>query len=255
MIVSLKKASTGLTAQSIRMDIVGNNVANINSTGFKKSSAVFEDLLYQEVNRLGLPVGENVFAGSGVRISETKKDFRQGALMETGRNLDFAIDGNGFFAVELPNGEIAFTRDGSFSVDREGFLVTGGGLRVFPYVQVPENWNSIRVNSTGEVIVVYEDGITEELGILTIFDVPNPGGMISLGRGLYSPSDASGEPIEGVPGADGFGVVKQGFLEMSNVDLGEEMTEMILAQRSFQLNAKLIHTFDEMWYLANSIRG
>ena len=255
MIESLKNASSGLTAQSIRMDTVGNNIANVNSTGFKKSSVVFEDLLYQEIERLGMPVGENVFSGSGVRVSETKKDFRQGSLMETGRDFDLAVDGHGFLGVELPNGETAFTRDGSFSLDGEGFLVTSGGLRVYPYVQVPENWERITVNHTGEVIITYEDGMREEIGMLAIFDVPNPGGMISLGRGLYSPTDASGAAVQGVPGSDGLGVIKQGFLELSNVDLGEEMAEMILAQRSFQLNAKLIHTFDEMWYLANSIRG
>ncbi|NLO89002.1 MAG: flagellar basal-body rod protein FlgG [Clostridia bacterium] len=254
MIESLKNASSGLRAQSIRMDTVSNNIANINSTGFKKSSVVFEDLLYQEIEKPGMPVGENVFSGSGVRVSETKKDLRQGPLTETGRDFDLAVYGKGFFGVELPNGEIAYTRDGSFGIDVEGYLVTGTGLRVYPYVQMPENWERITVKDTGEIIVTYEDGTREEIGSFSVFVVPNPSGLNSLGRGLYSPTEASGAPVQGTPGSDGLGVIKQGFLEQSNVDLGEEVAEMILSQRSLQLNAKLIHTFDEMWYIANNIR-
>jgi len=254
MLTSLNNAAMGMRAQALYMDTIGNNVANINSIAFKKNRVTFEDAYYQRVAAPGIPVGENVVTGGGVAVSGTEKDFAQGALMLTGRELDIAIEGEGFFGVEMPDGSIAYTRDGRFNLDGEGYLVNSQGMRVFPFIQVPDGSGSFRISGSGEIRVELNDGQVQDLGYLTLFYISNPKGLSALGGGLYKETVASGFISQGLPGSQGLGEIKQGMLERSNVDLGEEMVGMIAAQRSFQVNARTIRTVDEMWSMANNMR-
>ena len=247
MLTSLNNAVSGVRAQMLRMDTLGNNIANVNTEAYKKNRTNFKDIFYRQTQGPGLPVGENVMTGSGVVVSGTEKLFMQGSILSTDRGLDFAIEGPGFFGLDLPDGSVGYTRNGNFNLDGEGFLVNQDGLRIYPYIQLPPEAGTPKVDREGRINIEGEGEFWDDPDIIELFHVPNPSGMEAVGEGVFVETEASGFVSLGFPGEEGLGYIKQGSLEQSNVDLGEEMVEMILAQRSFQLNTQTIRTADEMW--------
>jgi len=254
-------AKTGLDAQQTRMAVISNNLANVNTTGFKRDRANFEDLLYQVQRQPGgasseqttLPSG--MATGTGVRVATTAKSFVQGNLSQTGNALDVAINGRGFFEVLMPDGSSAYTRDGAFQMNAEGELVTNEGYPVQPGIQIPEGTQSITVASDG-TISVKQAGSNEstQIGALTLTDFVNPTGLQSLGGNLYTETTASGPAQTGAPGESGAGLLIQGSLESSNVNTVEELVSMIETQRAYETNAKAISTVDQMLgYLNNNL--
>ena len=254
-------AKTGLDAQQTRMSVVANNLANTNTTGFKRDRASFEDLLYQQVRQPGgsssqqtqLPTGLQL--GTGVRVVATAKDFNQGNPQQTGRAMDVMINGRGFFEVMLPDGSSAYTRDGSFQINAEGELVTSSGYPVQPGIQVPEGAQSLTIGSDGTLSVqVAGQAQALEIGSLTVSDFINPAGLQAHGENLYVETSASGPAQNGTPGLNGLGLVVQGSLEGSNVNVVEELVSMIETQRAYEMNAKAISTTDAMLgYLNNNV--
>lgn len=254
-------AKTGLDAQQTRMSVVSNNLANTNTTGFKRDRASFEDLLYQQVRQPGgstssqtqLPSGLQL--GTGVRVVSTSKDFQQGNPQQTGRSLDVMVNGRGFFEVLLPDGSPAYTRDGSFQINAQGELVTNSGYAVQPGIQVPEGAQSLTIGNDGTVSVTMAGQAQAlEIGSLTLTDFVNPSGLQAKGENLYVETTASGPAQAGTPGLNGLGSVVQGSLEGSNVNVVEELVSMIETQRAYEMNAKAISTTDSMLgYLNNKI--
>ncbi len=261
MIRSLWTAATGMEAQQLNMDVIANNLANVNTTGFKKSRVDFQDLLYQTMRAAGaaetegtmIPTGIQV--GLGVRPGAVQKVHTQGDMQATGNQLDVVIEGDGFFQVVLPAGGYAYTRDGSFKTDGNGRLVTSDGYTVWPEINIPKQVKNISIGAQGAVIGKV-DGETETttLGALKIAKFQNPAGLTSIGRNLYTATEASGEATEDTPGQNGLGLLSQGFLEMSNVKVVEEMVNMIVAQRAYEVNSKSIQTADDMLSIANQLR-
>ncbi|MBT8443115.1 MAG: flagellar basal-body rod protein FlgG [Gammaproteobacteria bacterium] len=258
---SLWIAKTGLDAQQTRMSVVSNNLANVNTVGFKRGRPVFEDLLYQNVAQAGTltsqatqnPTGMNL--GTGVRIVGTEKNFAQGNTVQTGNQLDVAINGRGFFQVLLPDGELAFTRDGSFKVDATGRLVPAAGFEIQPSINVPEGVQSISIGEDG-VVQADIDGSPAPvtLGNIQIADFINPAGLQAEGQNLYIETAASGTPQVGTPGLQGLGSLDQGALEGSNVNVVEELVSMIETQRAYEMNSKAISTSEQMLqYLNNNL--
>ncbi|MDN5346771.1 MAG: flagellar basal-body rod protein FlgG [Clostridia bacterium] len=259
MLKALWSGAAGMTAQMALLDSLANDLANVNTPAYKKSEVNFADLAYRPVEERGLPVnrqtpGQLPMVGSGARVNEMAKIFTQGPLVETGNPWHLAIEGRGFLAVEMPDGGLAFTRDGSFHRDAGGSLVTATGHKVVLPFSLPEEYAEVKIKPTGEVSVIHVDGTQEELGRLEIYLVPNPAGMEYLGDNLYRPTAASGEATAGLPGEEGAGLLRQGFLEAANVDLAETMTKMILAQRAYEISSRAIRSADEMWSLANNLR-
>ena len=254
-------AKTGLDAQQTRMAVISNNLANTNTTGFKRDRASFEDLLYQTVRQPGgasseqtqLPSG--LSTGTGVRVVSTAKEFAQGSLDQTGGALDVAINGRGFFEVLLPDGSPAYTRDGSFQINAQGELVTNSGYPVQPGIQVPEGAQSMTIGNDGTVSVTMAGQAQAlEIGSLTLTDFVNPSGLQAKGENLYVETTASGPAQNGTPGLNGLGSVVQGSLEGSNVNVVEELVSMIETQRAYEMNAKAISTTDSMLgYLNNNV--
>lgn len=254
-------AKTGLDAQQTRMSVVANNLANTNTTGFKRDRANFEDLLYQQLRQPGgatsaqtqLPSGLQL--GTGVRVVSTVKDFEQGNPQQTGRALDVMINGRGFFEVRMPDGTPAYTRDGSFQINSEGELVTASGFPIEPGIQVPEGAQSMTVGNDGTVSVqMAGQAQALEIGMLTISDFINPAGLQARGQNLYLETTASGPAQNGTPGLAGLGTLEQGALEGSNVNVVEELVGMIETQRAYEMNAKAISTTDSMLgYLNNNV--
>ncbi len=261
MIRSLYTAATGMSAQQVNMDVTANNLANVNTTGFKKSRADFQDLLYQTIRVAGATQGQGVElptgvqVGLGTRLAATQKVFTQGDFQTTGNELDMVIEGKGFFQVTLPSGEVAYTRDGSLKMDGEGRVVTSDGYPIDPEISIPSGATSISVGKDGTVSVKLA-GQTEpeDAGQIQLVNFLNPAGLESMGGNLYRVSAASGEPIVGTPGQDGLGTLAQGTVEMSNVKVVEEMVNLIIAQRAYEVNSKAIQASDEMLSLANNIR-
>lgn len=253
MIRSLWTAKSGLQAQQVKMDVVANNLANVNTNGFKRSRVVFEDLLYQNLRQPGasaseqnrLPSGLQV--GVGVRPVATERLHSQGGLQETGNSRDLAINGNGFFQVLMPDGSIAYTRDGSFQVDQFGQMVTAGGYPLEPAIMIPENALSITVSQDG-IVSVTQPGSSQsnEIGQITLATFVNAGGLESVGENLYLETSASGPRNEGLPGMNGLGRLYQSWVETSNVNVVEEMVTMIQTQRAYEINSKAVQTSDEM---------
>jgi flagellar basal-body rod protein FlgG len=242
-----------MDAQQRTIDTLANNIANVNTTGFRASRAEFQELLFQQVGSAGGPSGVEV--GLGVRTASTQRSFAQGNLEVTENPLDLAIEGNGFFQVLRQNGETAYTRNGAFSVDGEGRLVTQDGLEVYPPINIPPDASEIRVGRDGRVMVVLPDDAQEiEAGTLELASFANPAGLRSLGMNLFSETEASGVAQTGMPGENGLGTVGQGFLEGSNVNVVEEMVNMIVSQRAYEINSKVIRTADEMLQSAVNIR-
>ncbi len=252
MIRSLHIARTGMDAQQTQMDVISNNLANVSTTGFKKSRPVFEDLLYQTLRQPGaqssqqtqLPSGLQL--GVGVRTVATERLFSQGSLTQTNNPLDVAINGNGFFQIQMPDGTTAYTRDGSFQTDSQGQLVTSSGYPLLPNVSVPSNAISVTIARDGTGTVTLPGNTTTQLPQIQLATFVNPTGLQSQGENLYLETAASGTPQINAPGTNGVGVLNQTFIESSNVNVAEELVNMIIAQRAYELNSRAITSSDQM---------
>lgn len=253
MIRSLWISKTGLDAQQTQMDVIANNLANVSTNGFKRSRAVFEDLLYQNIRQPGaqssqqtqLPSGLQL--GTGVRPVATERIFTQGNLQQTGNDKDVAINGDGFFQVLLPDGSTAYTRDGSFHVDSQGQLVTSSGFAVQPAITVPANAQSLSVGRDGTVSITQPDSAQSvQIGSLQLATFINPVGLLAKGENMYMETAASGTANTNAPGSNGAGLLSQGYVETSNVNVVEELVNMIQTQRAYEINSKAITTSDQM---------
>ena len=257
---ALRAAATGMMAQQTRTEVIANNLANVNTPGFKRSRAHFEDLLYQTVQGtqvIGDPDAETAPAiqvGRGTRLAGVQRMHEQGPLEQTNRNLDVAIEGEGFLQIGLPNGETAYSRDGSLQISDQGVLVTSGGYAVQPPIRVPQDASSLVISNTGVVSVQRgQDIMPTEIGRIELARFANPSGLLSMGQNLLAPTASSGQPVTGFPGDEGMGRLQQGSLEGSNVEIVQEMVEMITAMRAYEINSKAIKTSDEMGQMANNI--
>lgn len=257
MMRGLWSAASGMTAQQTNLDIIANNLANVNTTGYKMIRADFQDLLYQSMSAPGSKTGEDskvptgIEIGLGVRTAATQKVFFEGDLKQTNNQFDVAIQGDGFFAVQTPDGKEAYTRDGSFKLSSDGRLVNSDGYPVSGSVGAIPAGAAITIGPDGSVTA---SGTTDSLGKIQLTRFANPAGLQSMGHNLLQPTQASGDPITGDPGSDGFGVLAQNTLEMSNVKVVEEMVSMIVAQRAYETNSKAIQAADEMLQMANQLR-
>lgn len=261
MLRSLRTAALGMSAQQLQLDIIANNLANVNTTGFKRSSVEFQDVLYETLVSGAGNAGPNqekpaeIQIGLGNRAVSTFRSFAQGAVAETGNALDLAIDGDGFFQLLRPDGTFAYTRDGTFRINADGFVVTPLGLRLASQLTLPPQTQQINVGPDGIVsILLSGDPEPQEIGQVELAKFVNPAGLRALGGNAYEETSASGSPIIGFPGDEGFGVVLQGFLEKSNVDVVQEMINMIIAQRAYEINSKAVKTADDMLAVANNLR-
>jgi flagellar basal-body rod protein FlgG len=251
---ALAIAATGMSAQETNVEVIANNIANVSTTGFKRSRAEFTDLLYQTERLQGVSsrgndntVPEGAQLGLGVRLAAIRSLDTQGTLTSTGNTYDLALNGAGWFQITGPNSETLYTRDGSFNVNGNGQLVTADGYAVSPAITVPQNASSVTVSSTGLVTAIIGSATTSTtLGQLTIAAFPNDSGLNSLGSNLYQETPASGQPVVGVPGDPGFATISQKYLESSNVDSVSELTALISAQRSYEMNSKVIQAADQM---------
>lgn len=261
MIKSLYTAATGMDAQQTRISVISNNIANVTTSGFKQSGTVFQDLLYQNISTAGTESASGVTSpaglqiGSGVKIVSTPSVHSQGLLEQTSRSLDVAIEGEGFFQVSLPSGESAYTRLGSLAINANGELVTQGGYAIEPAISGLSGATELRIGTDG-VITGYAPGSAAitNFGQINIATFPNASGLKAIGQTMYQETAASGTPTQGIPGTNGAGTLSQGFLEGSNVNIADELVKMILAQRSFELNSKVIRTSDDMMAAANQLR-
>ena len=253
MQAALWVAKTGLAAQDLKMATISNNLANVNTIGFKRDRVAFEDLFYQierqpgaqQDNQNQLPTGVQV--GNGVRVVGTQKVFTTGNFETTGQDLDMAIIGKGFFQIELPTGDTAYTRNGQFSINSEGLVVNADGLPLIPQIQVPETATSISVGTDGIVMAqVAGDPMPQQIGQIATVNFVNPAGLEAMGGNLFLETAASGQPMEGIPGEDALGSLKQRTLESSNVSVVEEMVSMIATQRAYEMNAKVVSSTDQM---------
>ena len=255
---ALHVARTGLDAQNMRMQVIANNLANVNTTGFKRDRASFETLAYQAITNPGAPSSDQTkFAtglnlGTGVSIVGTSRMDTQGSLQTTGNSLDLSIQGAGFFQVQKPDGTTAYTRDGSFSLTADGAIVTSEGLPLQPQIQVPDGAQTITIGADGTVSALLQGQSTATtLGKIQTVRFMNPAGLQSSGNNLLAETAASGAPQLGDAGTDGRGTIKQGSLESSNVDITEELVDMIETQRAYEVNSKVIKATDEMLQYAN----
>jgi len=251
---ALAIAATGMDAQQTNLEVIANNIANINTTGYKRARAEFTDLLYQTDRAAGVPnqanssiVPEGVNIGLGVKTAAVRHLHTEGDLVSTGNSFDVAIMGRGFFQVEAPDGSTVYTRDGAFNKNADGELVTLNGHKVIPGITVPSDATEITINRSGQVYAkVGTDTVPTELGQLQIANFVNEAGLKELGDNLFQQTDASGDPIVGAPDDPAFGYIQQGYLEGSNVDPVKEITDLISAQRAYEMNSKVITTADEM---------
>ena len=253
MINSLWISKTGMEAQQMQLDIISNNLANVSTNGFKKSHAIFEDLMYQNLRQAGsntseqstLPTGLQV--GLGVRTVATSRNFTQGNLQQTSNNLDVAIQGNGFFQLTMPDGTIGYTRDGAFQIDSQGRMVNSSGLPLASSITVPANATNVAVAADGTVTATIP-GTTalQTIGTITLASFINPAGLDPKGQNIYAETAASGQPTVGAANANGLGSLMQGFVETSNVNVVQELVTMIQTQRAYEMNSKAIQTSDQM---------
>ncbi|MFC1485807.1 flagellar basal-body rod protein FlgG [Candidatus Latescibacterota bacterium] len=261
MIRAMRNAASGMYAQKLNVDNITNNLANVNTTGFKRAKLEFQDILY-EVMRMagattvqGIEVPVELQIGYGTRPVATQRIYSQGTLNSTGNPLDVAIQGDGFFIIDMPDGTQAFTRDGAFKLSRDGEIVTSDGYLLASAITLPPEAEEITIGVDG-TITVRNAGETEvtDLGQITLAKFINSGGLSSVGRNLYIQTTASGDYIEGVPGEDGLGILRSMFLEMSNVEVVEEMVNLIIAQRAYEINSKGIQTAEDMMQVANNLK-
>ncbi len=253
MIRALHTAATGMEAQQQRIDVIANNMANVNTTAFKKQRADFQDLLYQTVRAPGAATVQGVNApsgltvGTGVRTAATHRSFVGGDVMQTGNPLDVAIQGNGFFQVTLPGGEVGYTRAGNLEIDAQGQLTTNDGFPLDPSIALPDGYQSVTIGQDGTVsVTVQGETAAQEVGQIQLVNFANPGGMQSIGGNFYKATNASGDPQTGVPGQQGLGSLLPQSLEMSNVKVVEEMINLISSQRAYDINSKVIQASNEM---------
>ncbi len=261
MIKSLTTAATGMQAQQTNMDVIANNLANVSTTGFKKSRAEFEDLMYQTMKEPGAVSGLNsisptgVQTGLGVRTAAIQKDFEFGAAKITKNPLDIQIEGPGFFPVQTGDGQIGYTRDGQFKKDPTGKLVDKNGNALQPEIVIPQNAVGVDIAANGQVTVMTAGSIAPQtIGQIQVVNFVNPAGLRSMGKNIFMPSGASGLPVQGVPGQAGMGELAQGQVESSNVNIVDEMVNMITAQRSYETNSKVIQASDQMLQSVNGLR-
>ncbi|NVJ52283.1 MAG: flagellar basal-body rod protein FlgG [Campylobacteraceae bacterium] len=261
MLRGLYTAATGMNSMQHQIDVTSNNISNVNTAGFKKDRAEFQDLMYESLNYTAGRTSQNTInptgmdVGLGVRISGIQKDFLEGDLKNTSNPLDIAIEGKGFFQITLPNGELAYTRNGQFKLDEEGNIVNGNGYLLEPQITVPDNLVEISIGTDG--IVTGKDPQTEEeveIGQITIADFINPAGLTPTGESLYRASEASGDAIVANPTEDQLGGLRQGMIELSNVKLVNEMVDLITAQRAYEANSKAITTADSMLDTVNRLK-
>lgn len=260
MIRSLYTGTTGMNAQQLNIDVISNNLANVSTNGFKKSVNNFQDLLYEALKVPGSPTSEDtesptgILIGLGVRPSAVTKVFSQGELIQTENELDVAIEGEGFFQIELPNGTTAYTRSGAFQRDSTGRITDGNGNPVLPEITIPSGARQISISDTGVVSAVLA-GETEstQIGTMELAIFANNSGLSAAGNNLFSETTASGAPTTGAPGDDGYGVLIQTFIEGSNVNIVQELANMITAQRAYEINSKSIQTSDEMMQTTNNL--
>ncbi len=249
---ALWTAAAGMAVQQTNLDVISNNLANVNTTGFKKSRAEFQDLLYQTVNAPGtasssstnLPSGVQI--GLGAKTAAVKRMFVQGDFKNTGNSLDVIIAGDGFFKVSKPDGTQVYTRDGAFQVNESGNVVTNQGFLLDPPIVIPPDAKGVTIGADGTVSVQQPDNTTAQVGTIELARFVTPGGLQSLGNNLYAPTVASGDALLGSAGKEGFGELQQGFLETSNVEIVNELVDMITAQRAYELNSRAIRASDEM---------
>jgi flagellar basal-body rod protein FlgG len=258
---SLWTAASGMQAQALNIDVISNNLANVNTSGFKRSRADFQDLLYQNLRIAGaasssgteIPTSNQI--GLGTKVAAVAKNFSQGDYKQTGNELDLAIDGRGFFQITTPEGEIAYSRAGSFKLDGDGNIVTSDGYLLEPQITIPSNAIQLTVGPDGTVTVMNAGELTpSEVGKIETVRFANPAGLNATGKNMFMESETSGSPTTGTPGEDGLGTLTQGYLEMSNVNIVEEMVYMIMAQRAYEINGKVIQTSDEMLQMANNVK-
>ena len=260
MIRSLWTAATGMSAQTMNIDVTANNLANVSTNGFKKSRAEFQDLLYETIRPAGAASSDSTQVPSGIQVghgtspSAVNKVFLQGDLQETRNELDLAIEGDGFFQIVHPNGETVYTRDGAFKVDSDGRMVNADGYLLEPEITIPSDTLAISIEINGNVEVIRAGQTTPtQIGTIDLARFVNPAGLHSIGRNLYLPTSASGDAMIGTAGQDGFGTIAQGYLEGSNVSVVEEMVSMIVAQRAYESNSKAIQASDDMLKMANNL--
>lgn len=261
MIDALWTSATGMDSQQTNIDTISNNLSNVNTTGFKKSRVNFQDIMYHRTKQPGTPNAQGsqvpigVEIGHGSKVSATQKLFSEGSMKNTENPLDIVIEGDGFLQVQRPDGTTAYTRDGSLKQDGEGRIVTSDGYPIQPELYIPEDATEISITSDGTVAVrVAGDNEPQQLGQIQLARFSNPAGLNSVGRNLFEATSASGEAMVNTPGSAGYGTIAQGFLEMSNVKVVEEMVNMIAAQRAYEVNSKSIQAADEMLKTATQLR-
>jgi flagellar basal-body rod protein FlgG len=251
---ALHTAATGMAAQELNVQVISNNIANLRTTGYKKQTAAFQDLIYQHVRRVGaqssdqgtiLPIGIDL--GGGVKTVGTPRSMTQGTLSQTGNDLDLAITGEGFFKIQMPDGTYQYSRDGTFQMDNQGRIVTAQGNPVQPTITIPNNASGLTINAQGQVSVTLPGSTTSQIiGQIGLTRVINKGGLQPVGSNQYTDTPSSGAPQDGVANAEGYGSITQGSLEQANVDVVSEMSELIAAQRAYEMNAKVITAADQM---------
>lgn len=260
MIRALWTAASGMQAQQLNIDVIANNLANVNTSGFKKSRADFQDVMYQSVKTTGAPSTNSTQAagieiGLGTTPAAVTKVFTAGNITNTGNELDLAIEGDGFFQIQMPDGTTTYTRSGSFKRDGQGRVVTSDGYPLMPEMVIPSNTTKISIGTDGTVSVLQSgQSSATTVGNIQLATFQNPAGLSSLGRNLYQVTDASGDATTGTAGQNGIGTLSQGFLEMSNVNVMEEMVNMIVGQRAYEINSKAVQAADEMLQQANNMK-
>ena len=259
MMRGLWTAATGMTCQQTNLDTVANNLANVNTSGFKKSRVNFQDLMYQNMRTPGAAtasggqLASGIQVGMGAKVVAVEKIFLQGDYTQTKNQLDMALEGKGFFKL-MNNSKEVYTRAGAFKLDKEAYICDSNGNRLQPEFAIPPRTSTITIEPAGRIVASGQDG--RELGStqIQLFNFPNPAGLRSIGHNLFVPSDASGDAVQGNPGTDEFGTILQGYVEMSNVDVVEEMINMIMAQRAYEIGSKVIQAGDNMLQIATSLR-
>jgi flagellar basal-body rod protein FlgG len=260
MIRSLWTASTGMTSQQLNMDVIAHNLANASTTGFKRSRANFQDLMYQTTVAPGAQTSNDTQVPSGMQIGmgaksvSVEKVFIQGEFAETGNPLDIAIEGKGFFKIMNGSDEV-YSRAGSFKMDKDGFVCDAEGNRLQPEFSIPPTAVNVTIDPGGTLSAMDQAGKVIATEVIKLYNFQNPAGMLSVGRNYFKSTEASGDEQEGQPGVDGYGTLLSGFLENSNINVVEEMVKMIIGQRAYEANSKIIKTSDEMLQIANNVKG